>query len=298
MLPVMLTIVLLACTGKEPAPPPAGADTSATETTPVDTSSSGDDTAPTTTETGATPGDTDTAPPVDTAPPIDTALYGVDSDGDGLSDGEELERGLDPENPDTDGDGYSDGDELLASRDPASHCSWPEADGGWPDRLDEAAAALKDAETGWDSWQAPPDLELVDQYGQPFHTRSLHGFVVVLDTAAGWCGYCLSNAAAWAGYYDAYHSDGECVIWVTLLTQDAQGEPATVEDAAEWAATYGAAHPVLADPEGLVEAALEGVTETYPSYFILDKDYLVRGFFEGEPAHGSAAILGYVNGLK
>ncbi len=47
----------------------------------------------------------------------------ADSDGDGLGDVEETERGTDPSDPDTDGDGLSDGDEVaLGSRplDPAS----------------------------------------------------------------------------------------------------------------------------------------------------------------------------------
>lgn len=37
----------------------------------------------------------------------------VDSDGDGLSDDEELRRGTDPLNPDTDGDGLKDGEEVF-----------------------------------------------------------------------------------------------------------------------------------------------------------------------------------------
>ncbi|MFX0065887.1 MAG: M28 family peptidase [Candidatus Hermodarchaeota archaeon] len=36
----------------------------------------------------------------------------MDTDGDGLSDGEELSRGLDPLNPDSDGDGLMDGEEI------------------------------------------------------------------------------------------------------------------------------------------------------------------------------------------
>ena len=35
-----------------------------------------------------------------------------DTDGDGLSDSDELEHGTDPTNPDTDGDGLNDGDEI------------------------------------------------------------------------------------------------------------------------------------------------------------------------------------------
>ncbi len=41
-----------------------------------------------------------------------------DSDGDGLSDGEERDLGTDPLNPDTDGDGLNDGDEVAAGSDP------------------------------------------------------------------------------------------------------------------------------------------------------------------------------------
>ena len=41
-----------------------------------------------------------------------------DSDGDGLTDDEEIEAGTDPDNPDSDGDGVNDGDEVAAGTDP------------------------------------------------------------------------------------------------------------------------------------------------------------------------------------
>ena len=52
--------------------------------------------------------------------------YSVDTDGDGLLDGQEIDtHGTDPNNPDTDGDGWSDGDEVMIHGtdplDPASH---------------------------------------------------------------------------------------------------------------------------------------------------------------------------------
>ncbi|NDV15589.1 T9SS type B sorting domain-containing protein [Muricauda sp. TY007] len=44
----------------------------------------------------------------------------VDTDGDGLTDGEETNLGTDPNNPDTDGDGLTDGEEVLAVDDPST----------------------------------------------------------------------------------------------------------------------------------------------------------------------------------
>lgn len=49
-----------------------------------------------------------------------------DSDGDGLSDVEELALGTDPLRPDTDGDGFSDGDEVAAGSDPLDANSVPQ----------------------------------------------------------------------------------------------------------------------------------------------------------------------------
>jgi hypothetical protein len=58
------------------------------------------------------------SPPTTTEGQVDAALGGGDTDGDGLTDEEEAERGTDPDNPDTDGDGLTDGQEVANGTDP------------------------------------------------------------------------------------------------------------------------------------------------------------------------------------
>lgn len=62
---------------------------------------------PTTSATGPSPTEAPTAPTTPTTPPAP-----IDSDGDGLTDGEEADIGSDPNSPDTDVDGLLDGDEV------------------------------------------------------------------------------------------------------------------------------------------------------------------------------------------
>ena len=67
----------------------------------------------------------------------------VDTDGDGLDDGTEVGLGTEPFNADTDGDGLNDGDELGAGADPLN----PDTDGdGKPDGTDPNPLSFDDAD--------------------------------------------------------------------------------------------------------------------------------------------------------
>lgn len=69
---------------------------------------------------------TNTAQPPCTNESVEVAIFVddcvVDTDNDGLTDGEEITLGTDPNNPDTDGDGINDGDEVMNGTDPLDAC--------------------------------------------------------------------------------------------------------------------------------------------------------------------------------
>ena len=62
---------------------------------------------------------------------------------------------------DTDGDGYSDGEELEAGSDPEDGFDWPEGTGHWPDFSDEATAAGLEG-TGWSFDDQIPNFQLLE----------------------------------------------------------------------------------------------------------------------------------------
>lgn len=83
------------------------------------------------TETPAEQQQETTAPTTTVQPQTPAYVQTVDSDKDGLDDAREKEIGTDPNNPDTDGDGLSDGDEVIIWK---TNPLNPDTDGdGYPD---------------------------------------------------------------------------------------------------------------------------------------------------------------------
>lgn len=78
----------------------------------------------------------------------------IDTDGDGLTDGEEIDLGTDPNNPDTDGDGLTDGEEVLVIDDPSTDAV-PENTSNPLDNCDPFLTPDCDAE--------PIDLEILKE---------------------------------------------------------------------------------------------------------------------------------------
>lgn len=84
----------------------------------------------------------------------------IDADQDGLLTSEEESYGSDPEKPDSDGDGFSDGDEVEQGKDPMDSADKPYL-GGW------ATGQCDDIEqTGSEVGDVGANFELMDQFGE------------------------------------------------------------------------------------------------------------------------------------
>jgi hypothetical protein len=102
----------------------------------------------------------------------------IDSDGDGLSDSEEIEIGTDPNNKDSDGDGYDDMVEDNSYTDPLDPTDHPYA-GGWP--IDACRNDI-DGE-GVLEGQVLQDTVLLDQFGEELKLHDFCNHVVLIEHA-------------------------------------------------------------------------------------------------------------------
>lgn len=183
----------------------------------------------------------------------------ADTDGDGLLDGEEVEMGIDPMSADTDGDGYLDGDEVNEGSDPNDEDD-KIFEGGWP--YNAAATADCDDRFGGTAsvGDEVPCYTMVDQFDEEYNIWNMMGSAdyMVIDTGATWCGPCKSMAAWLDGANNGFMPDafipvreavweGE-VRWNTSLFQDESGNPATFETVEDWYNNWPTENvPVLAD---------------------------------------------------
>ncbi|MCB9743524.1 MAG: TlpA family protein disulfide reductase [Alphaproteobacteria bacterium] len=195
----------------------------------------------------------------------------ADSDGDGLDDGEELDLDTDPWLVDSDGDGLGDGVEVEAGSDPLNPWSWP-GDGLWPDFSAGAEGLAAQAALG--IGEVLPELRAVDRYGEEFSLYQLHGSVILVDFAAGWCQPCRSVAEGAQEMWLDYRDEGFVIVHAM---QDGQtNEAPTQPFLNQWAEEYDLSFPVIGDER--VETFMITLYDadlwngTIPYAILLDRD--------------------------
>ncbi len=87
---------------------------------------------------------------------------------------------------------------------------------------------------------------LPDQHGNAVDFRQFLGFVTVIDVGAVWCQPCQEAASTFQALSEELAEVGPA--WtVSVLVQDANAGPPSVNDANEWAEAFAIDAPVLAD---------------------------------------------------
>jgi thiol-disulfide isomerase/thioredoxin len=76
--------------------------------------------------------------------------------------------------------------------------------------------------------------------------------VIMINSSAGWCGSCQTEAAALPGLRDQYYASG--ARFVTAMFEDASGSPSSVGYAKSWGEFFDLNFPTVADPQDLLGA--------------------------------------------
>ncbi len=126
-----------------------------------------------------------------------------------------------------------------------------------------------------------------DQYGDPYSVVAQdYGAMVLIDISAVWCGPCQAAGSNAQSLSDTINAAGIYPLrYVTVLFEDLYGDPTTQTDATSWAGTFGLNQPVLG---GATVPGLAGALAAWPTFFVVDPDFVVRDAVEG---YGGAAEI-------
>ena len=130
----------------------------------------------------------------------------------------------------------------------------------------------------------PCDFILTDQNWEEFqfYVNENRGKVIVVDISAMWCGPCQTAARDIKNTVAKFGADD--VLYITLLIEDTASNSAVKEDAAYWAHIFEIPNtaPVLAGDRSLLNGGSDTwKLSSWPTYYFIDRDMLVRSFLPG-----------------
>jgi len=140
----------------------------------------------------------------------------------------------------------------------------------------------------------PCNFELMDQHGDMVELYDHHGKVIVIDLSTIWCSVCNNIAQEGDEWLRDYGADN--FIWITILIDNATGDPPTLADIQHWATVYGIEVPVLVGDRSLVDLNAEtGYPVTgWPTLVVIDQEMVLQYGING---WNETTIRGWVQSL-
>jgi peroxiredoxin len=145
--------------------------------------------------------------------------------------------------------------------------SWEAPENSWP--TDSPPQGLE--EEGWHVGDVVPDFRLMDQFGAEVSLWQFYGKVIVLDHSTYWCAVCQTLAADTEETWHAFADEG--FMYITLLSQDNDGEVPDTEVLTSWADYFGITAPVLSDDAGIADLVVGA--DGFPRLQLIGRDMRV-----------------------
>ncbi|HIO73270.1 MAG TPA: TlpA family protein disulfide reductase [Flavobacteriales bacterium] len=140
----------------------------------------------------------------------------------------------------------------------------------------------------------PCNFNLMDQHGNMVELYAQHEKVIVIDLSTMWCAICNNIAKEGDEWVNDYGADN--FIWLTILIDNATGDPPTLADIQSWATHYNISVPVLVGDRSLVDLTAEtGYPVTgWPTLVVIDQDMVLQYGING---WNESVIRGWVQSL-
>lgn len=145
---------------------------------------------------------------------------------------------------------------------------------------------------GYDVGDHLCDFDLLDQNGDTFVLYDNIGVPIVLDFSTMWCSYCQVAAQEAQEVQDNYSAHN--LLYVTVLIEDATGQPPTVEDASNWSQVFGIIDPpVLVGSRDMIDTTgTAGFSVTgWPTFLFVTDGMVLDSGLRGYSASSLDAMI-------
>ena len=116
---------------------------------------------------------------------------------------------------------------------------------------------------------------------------------VLIDIGAGWCEPCKEEAEHLEEDIVQVFKD-QGVVVISILTEDANSQPATQAFCQGWTEEYGLTSPVITDPKNSAKTWIKGdPTTSLPINIILNRDFVIENYLVG--GQSSADLQAKIN---